>query len=65
MARSVLNTAPEVAAADNDADLDAHLNAAFHGLADLGHELKIKAGLVITGKSLSAYLDKHSLINRI
>ena len=63
--RAVLDAAPEVAAADDDANLDAHLRALFDRRADLRHKVEIEAGMLLSGESLSAYLEYDALVNRI
>ena len=65
LARAVLDAAPEVAAADDDANLDAHLRALFDRSADLGHKVEIEAGMLLPGESLAAYLEYDALVNRI
>ena len=58
---SVLDAAPEVAAADDDADLGALLGGLFQHLAHGGDEVKVKAGLLLPGQRLTADLDNDTV----
>ena len=62
LAVAILDAAPEVAAADDDADLGAHFHAALDGLADRTDKGKVIARFFLGGKGLAADLDKNSLI---
>ena len=62
LAVAVLDAAPEVAAADHDADLGAKLYAALDLLADGRDKRKVIARFFLGGKRLAADLDENSLI---
>ena len=63
MTRAVLDAAPEIAAADDDAHLNAHLGAALDSLAYAGDKIEVEAGLFLAGKGLAAYFNKYSFIH--
>ena len=63
LAFPVLDAAPEVAAAYDDAHLDAHVHAALYRLADLADDAEVKSGLLLSRKRLAAYLEQNALVN--
>ena len=62
LAFPVLDAAPEVAAAYDDADLHAHIHAALHRLADLADDAEVKSGLLLPRQRFAAYLQQHAPI---
>ena len=62
LAGAVLDAAPEVAAADDDADLHALLRRSLDGLADPGDKVEVKAGLLLAGQGLAADFDEYAMI---
>ena len=62
MSRAVLYAAPEVAAAYDDADLNAAVNAALYRAADSCHKVEVIAGVLVGGKRLTAYFYKNSAV---
>ena len=63
-AAAVLNAAPEVAAADDNADLAAFLIALFDYVTYRPDHIKIQAEMLIPCKRFAADLDQHALIFR-
>ena len=62
-AAAILGPAPEVAAAHNDAHLNALLHTALHRGADLFQNCEIQAGMFFPGQSLAADLQQDPMIN--
>ena len=62
LAVAVLDAAPEVAAADDDADLGARFHAALDLFANGRDKGKVIACFLLGGKRLAADLDEDSLI---
>ena len=65
LAAAVLGAPPEVAAADHQAHLDAHVQALLDDVANPADHLKIQAGVLVASQSLAADLQQHALINRL
>ena len=63
-AAAVLNAAPEVATADDNADLAAFLIALFDYVTYRPDHIKIQAEMLIPCKRFAADLDQHALIFR-
>ena len=57
---AVLDTAPEVSAADDNADLCAFLQAGLHALADGNNKGKIVACTLLTAERFPADLDQNT-----
>ena len=59
---AVLDAAPEVAAADNDADLTALLAAFLDHVADRADHIKVQTEMLVARKGLAADLDQYALV---
>ena len=64
LAGAVLDAAPEVAAAYDDADLDAQREAFLHRLAHGAYDAEVQAGLLVARQGLAAYFYQHALVDR-
>ena len=62
LAAAVLYAAPEVAAADNNADLAALFVAFFDHIAYRTDDIKVQAEMLIARKGFAANLDQYALI---
>ena len=62
VALAVFHAAPEVAAADDDAHLNAHLIAAPDDVAHLGNDVEVEAEVLVARQRLTADLEQHALI---
>ena len=62
VAAAVLGAAPEVAAADDHADLHAELAAFLNRVAHAGDHIEIQTGLLLAGQSLTADLEQNAVI---
>ena len=62
IAFAVLNAAPEVPAADHNADLHAHLGTLLNDVANPGNNVKIEAEVLLPRKRLTADLEQNALI---
>ena len=63
-AAAILGAAPEVAAADDHADLNAHVQTLLDDIADIADHLKVQTAALAAGQSLAADLQQNSLIHR-
>jgi len=61
---AVLDAAPEVAAADDDADLHAHVGAGLDGRADPVDDVEVEAAALPAGEGFAADFQKYAFINR-
>jgi len=59
---AILNTTPEIAAADNNADLAANVCAALNYVTNRADHVKIQAEVLVTGKRFPADLDEDAFI---
>jgi len=57
LAFAVFYAAPKVAAANDDADLDAKVHACLDRIADFPYDVKIEPGPFFAGKRFAAYLE--------
>ena len=62
VALAVFHAAPEVAAADDDTHLNAHLVAALDDIAHLGNNVEVEAEVLVARQRLAADLEQHALI---
>ena len=58
----VLQTAPEVAAADHDADLQTVVHTTADDVADLPDDVKVQAAVGFARQSLAADFQQHTVI---
>ena len=58
---AVLHAAPEVAAADDDAHLHAHVHASLDDVRHASHDLKVQTEVLIAGQRFAADLQQHPL----
>ena len=58
----VVAAAPEVAAANHNADLAAKLLHPFDGFGNAKHHTVINAAVLVAGKKFAAHLQQHALI---
>ena len=59
---AVLYAAPEIAAADYDAHLNAHVDALLDRITHRGDHIKIQSTTSVTGQSLTADLQQNTLV---
>ena len=59
---AVLHAAPEVAAADDDAHLHAHLDAFADHVGHLAHDVEIKTEFLVACQRFTADLQQYALI---
>ena len=64
VALAVFDAAPEVAAADDHAHLDAHGHALLDDVGHPAHDLEVQAEVLVAGQGLAADLQQHPLILR-
>ena len=64
VALAVFHAAPEVAAANDHADLNAHGAAFLDDVGHPAHHLKVQAKVLVSGQCLAADLQQHPLIFR-
>ena len=61
IALAVLHAAPEVAAADDDAHLHAHVHASLDDVRHASHDLEIQSEVLVARQRLAADLQQHPL----
>ena len=62
---AVLQAAPEITAANNNAHLDTHLHSLLDNIADLADDVKVQTTVCGACQRLSADLQQHPLIFRL
>ena len=65
VALAILHAAPEVAAADDDAHLYAHLHTLADHIGNTVHHIKIEAELLLACQRFAADLQQHTFIFRL
>ena len=64
VALAILDAAPEVASADDHAHLNAHVHAFLDDVGHTGHDLEVKAEVLVAGQRFAADLQQHPLKSR-
>ena len=62
VALAVLHAAPEVAAADDDAHLHAHVHTLSDDLGHTAHHLKVQSEMLVACQRLAADFNKYPLV---
>ena len=62
IALAVLHAAPEVAAADDEPHLYAHIHTVLDGIGHAAHHLKVQAEVLVAGQRLAADLNEYPFV---
>ena len=62
MSLAVLHAAPEVAAADDETHLYAHIHTVLDGIGHAAHHLKVQAEVLVAGQRLAADLNEYPFV---